>query len=144
LEYVRARRHATTGRIGLGLHGTTWAALRSIGSSRDATEHLMGARRGPDLVGPERLRHRPTLGGFSYRPIIGTELSRGRVRTTLRRIASRVRCSAWSASSRPLPSPPAHRAAAQVRSPEGSRSPAGRVAHDLTRGSVPIIGPTGR
>jgi hypothetical protein len=82
LEYVRARRYATTGRIGLGLHGTTWAALRSIGSSRDSTEHLMGASRGPDLVGPGRLscyatplglRRRPTLGGFSYRPMIGTD-----------------------------------------------------------------------
>ena len=55
LEYVRARRYATTGRIGLGLHRTTWAVLRNIGSSRDSTEHLMGASRGPDLVGPGRL-----------------------------------------------------------------------------------------
>ncbi len=37
LEYVQARRYATTGRMGLGLHGTTWAALRSIGSWRDST-----------------------------------------------------------------------------------------------------------
>jgi hypothetical protein len=91
LEHVRARRYATTGRIGLGLHGTAWAvlattgrialglhgttravlattgpmglglhrtaraALRSIGSSRDSTEHFTGAGRGPDLVGPGRL-----------------------------------------------------------------------------------------
>ena len=55
LEYVLARRYATAGWIGLGLHRTTWAALRSIGSSRDSTEHLMGASRGPDLVGPGRL-----------------------------------------------------------------------------------------
>jgi hypothetical protein len=37
---------------------TTRAALRtvrSIGSWRDPTEHLMGASRGPNLVGPERL-----------------------------------------------------------------------------------------
>jgi hypothetical protein len=53
LEYVRARRYATTGRIGLGLHRTTWAVLRSIGSSRDSTEHLTGDSL--DLVGPGRL-----------------------------------------------------------------------------------------
>jgi hypothetical protein len=35
---------------------------------------------------------------------------------------------------------PAHRAAAQARSPEGSRSPAGRVADDLARVTVPIMG----
>jgi hypothetical protein len=55
LEYVLARWYATTGLIGLGLHRTTWAALRSIGSWRDSTEHPMGASRGPDLVGPGRL-----------------------------------------------------------------------------------------
>ncbi len=53
------------------------------------------------------------------------KLSKGRVRATLGRIASRLHGSAWSASIRPLPSPPAHRAAARARSPEGSRSPAG-------------------
>ncbi len=57
LEYVRARRYATTGRIDLGLHGTTltWAALRSIGSWRDSVKGLTGASCGPDLVGPGRL-----------------------------------------------------------------------------------------
>ncbi len=55
LEYVLARLYATTGRIGLGLHRTTRAALPSIGSSRDSTEHLMGASSGPDLVRPGRL-----------------------------------------------------------------------------------------
>jgi hypothetical protein len=55
LEYVLARQYAPTGRLGLGLHRTTRAALRSIGSSRDSTKHLMGARCGPDLVGPGRL-----------------------------------------------------------------------------------------
>jgi hypothetical protein len=55
LEYVRARRRATTGRIGLGLHRTTRAALRSIGSSRDTITGLTGASCGPDLVGPGRL-----------------------------------------------------------------------------------------
>jgi hypothetical protein len=38
------------------------------------------------------------------------------------------------------PSPPAHRAAAQARTPKGSRGPAGRVAEAITRGSVPIMG----
>ena len=38
------------------------------------------------------------------------------------------------------PSPPAHRSAAQASAPEGSPGPAGRVAHDLTRGSVRVIG----
>ncbi len=47
LEYVWAKRYATTGRIGLGLHRTTWAALCSIGSWRDSTE---GASYRPDLV----------------------------------------------------------------------------------------------
>ncbi len=55
LEYVLARQYSTAGRIGLGLHGITWAALRSIGSSRDSTEYLMGASCGLDLVGPGRL-----------------------------------------------------------------------------------------
>ena len=39
----------------MGLHGTTWAALRSIGSWRDSTKGLTGASRGPHLVGPGRL-----------------------------------------------------------------------------------------
>jgi hypothetical protein len=34
--------------------GTPWAALRSIGSSRDSVEGLTGASCGPDLVGPGR------------------------------------------------------------------------------------------
>jgi hypothetical protein len=80
LEYDRARRNATTGRIGLELHGTTWAVLRSIGSPRDSTEHLMGASRGPDLVGPARLTC-CAIGttasadprGISCRPIIRTD-----------------------------------------------------------------------
>jgi hypothetical protein len=55
LEYVRARRYAPTGRIGLGLHRTTRAALSFIGSWRDSTEHLTGASCRPDLVGPGRL-----------------------------------------------------------------------------------------
>jgi hypothetical protein len=55
LEYVRARRYATTGRIGSGLHRTTRAVLRSIASWMDSTEHLMGASSRPDLVGPGRL-----------------------------------------------------------------------------------------
>ncbi len=68
LEYVRARRYATKGRNGLGLHGTTLAALRSIGFWRDSINGLTGASCGPDLVGPGRLsgqRHPPALGGFS-------------------------------------------------------------------------------
>jgi hypothetical protein len=67
-----------SGRIGLGLHRTTWAALRSIGSSRDSTKGLAGARRGPDLVGPGRLTCYP-IGttasgdprGFSTGPLLG-------------------------------------------------------------------------
>jgi hypothetical protein len=57
LAYVLARRCATTGRIGLGLHRTARAALRSIGlgSWRDSTKGLTGASCGPDLVGPGRL-----------------------------------------------------------------------------------------
>ncbi len=62
LEHVRAGRCATTGRTGSGLHGTTRAALRSIGSSRDSTEHLTGAGRGPDLVGPGRLTRYAMIG----------------------------------------------------------------------------------
>jgi hypothetical protein len=62
--------------------GTSWdhtAALRSIGSWRDSTEHLMGARRGPDQVGPGRLTCY-SIGttasaadprGIFYRPILG-------------------------------------------------------------------------
>jgi hypothetical protein len=37
------------------LHGTTWAALRSIGSWRDSTKYLTVARRRQDLVGLGRL-----------------------------------------------------------------------------------------
>jgi hypothetical protein len=37
-------------------------------------------------------------------------------------------------------SPPAHRAAAQAHAPVGSRSPAGRVADDLARVIIPIVG----
>ncbi len=55
MEYVRARRYATTGRTGLGLHDTARAELRSIGSRRTFTKDLTGAGRGPDLVGHERL-----------------------------------------------------------------------------------------
>ncbi len=105
LEYVRARRYATTGRIGLGLDRTAWAVLRSIGSSRDSTEHLMGASRGPDLVGPAA---DPRI--FLPAHDDDWDGSPGRV---------------MRHSTRPLPSPPAHRAAAQARSPAGSRSPAG-------------------
>jgi hypothetical protein len=54
-ECVRARRYATTARIGLGLHRTARAALRSTGSSRDSTKGLTGSSCGPDLVGPGRL-----------------------------------------------------------------------------------------
>ena len=52
LEYVRARRYATTGWTGLGLHGTARAELRSIGSRRTFTKDLTAAGRGPDLVRP--------------------------------------------------------------------------------------------
>ncbi len=37
--------------IGLGLHRTTWAALSSIGSSRDSTKGLTGTSCWQDLVG---------------------------------------------------------------------------------------------
>jgi hypothetical protein len=47
---LRARRYATKGRIGLGLHRTTRAALRSIGSSRDFIKGPSGASCGQGLV----------------------------------------------------------------------------------------------
>ncbi len=69
LEYVRARLHATTGRIGLGLDGTTLAALRSIGYWRDsikgrATRPFGGAGLSSSLV-RWRTRKRTTAGGPS-------------------------------------------------------------------------------
>jgi hypothetical protein len=80
MEYVLARRYGTTGRIGFGLHRTTWAALRSIGSWRDSTEHLMGVSHGPDPVGPGRLTcyaigttASADSRGIFHRPIIGTD-----------------------------------------------------------------------